>query len=228
MEDKPVWKAVPVALDAELENEVERIAKARGEKKSAVMRAAIRAGLPMIEGGDFAETVPMDSELRADVGKLAEIHGISRGKALSESVRAGIHAVHARLSKRTGPDTAEAAFFEALLAHDPESSALGRDYLQARRAIESLREVVLDLRRMVPEAAERLAAMERLTELRATRGRGGGRPLGLTQEEIEAQIRTLEAAPLRTDPLGKLAVDEAARTNPDAPKVPSGPKKRGK
>ncbi len=219
---------IPVTMDDAFLAEIDAIAGARGESRSQVMRRAVRAGLPVVQSGENSELVPLDSELRADVGKLAEIHGISRGKALYESVRAGIHAVHARLSTRTAADTAEAALFEALLAHDPEASALGRDYLKARRTIESLRDLVSDLRRMVPGAAVRLAAMERLTELRATRGRGGGTPLGLTQEEIEAQIRTLEAAPLRTDPLGKLAVDEAARTNPDAPKVPPGPKKRGK
>lgn len=225
---KKIGERMSVVLDDELREAVAQAAEKAKDGVASVLRRSIRAGLPLIQAGESAELVPLDAELRDDVGKLAEIHGISRGKALSESVRAGIHAVHARLSHRLGHDPSEAALFEALLSHDPESSALGRDYLRARRAIESLREVVADLRRMVPEAAERLAAMERLAELRATRGHGGGRPLGLKNEEIEAQIRTLEAAPLRSDPLGKLVVEEMARTNPDALKVPPAAKKRGK
>lgn len=192
-----VGMTVPVALDQDLLSQIENLANQRGEAKSTTMRAAIRAGLPLVQLGQGAEPVPLDSELRADVANVAKWHQWSLGKVLSEAVRAGLHAVHARWAAAhpEGSDEVPPEVLKETLSYNPDAMPLARDFIQAKRRARWLSEGFEDLKEMVPEAAERVAAIERLWELQGKQGGGGVGlwPLGVSTAEIRGQIKRLEA-----------------------------------
>jgi hypothetical protein len=141
-ESKSVWKAVPVAIDAELEELVDQVAKAKGQKKSVVMREAMRVGLPIVKIGGNWEVVPVDPELQSDVTKVTAWKGLSRGKLLLEALKIGLPAVNARLPNADEKQLPDNDFFPVFAANDPNSVPVARDFRRAEYKAAYLRDVM--------------------------------------------------------------------------------------
>jgi hypothetical protein len=198
---KKIGMAVPVALDDELRTEVKRVAELRKEADSTVMRAAIRAGLPVVAAGGLAEMIQLDGELSRDLEKASREVGISRTKLILESIRLGFVAVYSRFMRQKWRDEHAAAasmtpFNESLYQsgalHDRDAHPILTEHARALSEIRGLREVLGDLQFQVPEAKHRLERAMHLSALRASHGSGGGYPTGLQIEEIEKQIHGFE------------------------------------
>jgi predicted transcriptional regulator len=101
---------IPVALDDELLNSIDRAAGELKQSRSALIRAAIRAGLAAIQAsgstdvfdagnqiivrkGGAADVLQLDGELSRDVSSVAERHHWQRGKVIIEAIRAGLPAL---------------------------------------------------------------------------------------------------------------------------------------
>lgn len=154
-ESKSVWKAVPVAIDAELEELVDQVAKAKGQKKSVVMREAMRAGLPIVKIGGNWEVVPVDPELQSDITNVSDWKGLSRGKVLLESLKIGLPAVNVRFPNKELEGTLDGAQLEAIAFHDPNSLPIARDLRRAEYKIAYLRDMMEQVCR-ITETEERL------------------------------------------------------------------------
>ena len=194
-------KTTPLAisLDEASIAEIDRIAKLRRDSRSSVMRAAIQAGLPMIETGS-GEMVLMDGPLSEDVKKVGEWQKWSRQKVIIESIRLGLPSVAARFASHDGLErsgiTGEDAkkWEEIMLAHDPESLPLARDYQKLRQEAGRLRRLLRDAETMVPAVEERMALLKRHVELQVQSGTFfTGFAYGVSTEEIKRQIAEFES-----------------------------------
>lgn len=204
---KTVWKPIPVALDEDLERQVERIATARGEKKSAVMRAAIRAGLPLVESGSRGESLPLDDETSRDTDKVASEFRLNRERVLLDAIKIGLPALYARLHRKSAMAAEKsdpekiANFWEHVLAHDLDANPSRREFAEVMRTLKRNTNILSDLLEHTPGPAVRWNNMVYLAALRARPSNvaktglfnGGGLPLGLTNEEIRQQIEEHEA-----------------------------------
>jgi predicted transcriptional regulator len=202
-----VGMTVPVALDEVLLAEVERVANQRGEAKSTTMRAALRAGLPIVENGAPGDSLPLDGELSSDVEQVAREFKLSRSRVLADSVKIGLPALFARLQRKEslalnkGDADAAAEFFEHLLAHDLEANPSRREAGEALRLAKRQTNILCDLFAQTRETKDRWNNMVYLAALRSRPAHvaktglfnGGGLPFGVPDEDIRKQIAQHEA-----------------------------------
>lgn len=80
----------PVSLDDQLLAEIDSVAVSVKETRSAVMRAAIRKGLPLVKAGRAADVITLDSEISKEIDHFAAETKASRPKVLIEAIRQGL------------------------------------------------------------------------------------------------------------------------------------------
>jgi hypothetical protein len=150
-------KAVPLAisLDEETLRLIDELASDRAESRSSVMRAAIRAGLPLVHSGGLVEVVPVDPELQSDLTNVSDWKGLSRSKVLLESLKIGLPAVNVRFPNKDLKGTTDAEWFEVFASHDPNSVPIARDLRKAEYHAAYLRDIMEQVCR-ITETEERL------------------------------------------------------------------------
>jgi len=193
---------IPLSLDDELLAEIDRIAETTKESRSAVMRRAIREGLPLLKSGGGADVVTLDSESSRDVDEASKATNVSRSKFLIEAIRTGLQATYSMLMRdklvrvqEQNPNDKEAgtmihAWEHSLLMDNP----MGREVRAAIRQRGALMIRLWDILEHVPEAWRRHQLVEQLTKLRRSPG-GVGVGVwgcGLSTREIEWQIQMAE------------------------------------
>ena len=189
---------IPLSIDDELIAEIDRIAESTKESRSAVMRRAIREGLPLVEAGGGVDVIKLDSETSNDVDTTSKETGVSRAKVLIETIRAGIQATYYRLmrdkwirAQDKNPKDQEAEMTmrmleESLMREDPMSCELRTAMRQRGAAITRFHDLLIH----VPEAWYRYKLVERLMELRKNFFPIWGK--GLSTAEIEWQVAMKE------------------------------------
>src|SRR6185436_15278463 len=90
---------IPLSIDDELLAEIDRVAEGTKESRSAVMRRAIREGLPVLKAGGGADVVCLDGELSKDVDMVSKEAKTSRTKVILESIRTGLQAYYNRVQR---------------------------------------------------------------------------------------------------------------------------------
>ena len=190
---------IPLSIDEELLAEIDRIAESSKESRSAVMRRAIREGLPLMKNGGGADVVTLDSETSRDVDTASKAADVSRSKFIIEAIRTGLQATYSMLMRdklvrayEQNPKDKESGS----LIHSWEHSVLmenpmGREVRAAIRQRGAMYIRFWDILEHVPEAWRRYELVERLTKIRkGPRGIGlGVWGCGLSTEEIEWQIK---------------------------------------
>jgi len=159
-------KATPLAIsmDEETLQLIDQIAAARADSRSAIMRAAIRAGLPLVQSGERVEMVPADAALQEDVANVAKWKGWSRGRTLNEAVKIGLPAVNARYPNVGDSPTPDEADVFALIARmDPQSNPLLHDLRRERNEASYWRSFVHQVRQLSDgeKAVERVERVHR-------------------------------------------------------------------
>lgn len=233
-------KATPLAisLDEALLREIDRVAAERADSRSSIMRAAIRAGLPIVAAGADAG-FPLAGEIAEDVRKVAQWHGWSVARVVAESVRLGLPAVHSRFAHNEGlakaniPEEERASMEEALYAFDPEALPLARDYRRAMRQLNIQRNLIAQIRE-IPEGEAVLAKIEAVYARRKARGL----PLGLASStpgviplaEFNREVREMDkevgqGTVPEIGPYGtRIAKDGGSNRAPSAGKGSRGPR----
>lgn len=179
---------VPVALDDDLIAEIDGVADEKKASRSAVMRMAIRAGLPIVKSGGAGDSLTLDSETDREVMELVNYFKKTRSFVLLAAIRKGLTAVNGELLRNSSdPKEAEAAF-------------IFRDKREDTPLLEEIRKVklerfefeiqLLDLFQQCPEARERKEVIERVVALH--RKQYGSWPSmwgkGVDTEELKRQI----------------------------------------
>ena len=153
-----------MALDDDLLADLDRVAKSRNETRSAVMRAAIRAGLEIVKSGSAADVLTLDSELTRYIDEMANAYNMTRQAIILEAIRRGARAVNAHhmfeTAQGVSPET-----MKAMLRHDPNAEPHLRAVLEAKIALSTLEVQFEDMLRYVPEARKRKELIERNNEL---------------------------------------------------------------
>jgi hypothetical protein len=159
-----------LVLTPEVAAMVEEARAATGEETAALLRKAIRAGLPLVKSG--GEAVSLDGEISRDVGNVAQWHGWTRAKVMLEAIRLGLPAVHARwaayhnATKSDGsPVSPEES--ERLIATDPDAHPLRKENIRLRGHFRAAQQM-LDRVRAHPDGEKALIELEAQdAELRA-------------------------------------------------------------
>lgn len=216
---------IPLSIDDELLAAIDRVAEATKESRSAVMRRAIREGLPVVESGGSADVISLDSELSKDVDQISKEGGLSRAKVILECIRAGLQAFYYRIMREKivhaqdrNPKEAEGLLATLELeerANDPVARELRTALRQRGAALVRLWDILM----YVPEAWRRHQLIEKLNRIRSgPKGLGGG-PVwgaGLSTEEIEWQIQMAEKyGPSGPIPEEEVKARDAARARED-------------
>lgn len=191
---------IPLSIDADLLAEIDRIAEGTKESRSAVMRRAIREGLPVVEAGGSADVISLDSELSSDVGQASAEVKLNRAKLILECIRTGLQPVYNRLMREQVIDNQEHTPEQAdrLLAfmedRDRLADPMAREMRTALRQRGAAVSRLTDILENVPEARRRQELMDKLTEIhRGPGGLGGGNwGLGVSNEEMEWQLAMIE------------------------------------
>ncbi len=185
---------IPLSIDDELLAEIDRVAESTKESRSAIMRRAIREGLPLVQAGGGADVVKLDSETSHDVETVCKETGFSRAKVLIETIRSGIQATYYRCmrekwirAQEMNPKDQEAESMihlleESLFREDPMGRELRTALRQRGAAITRFHDLLLH----VTEAWHRYKLIERLTELRKNSFPIWGK--GLSTAEIKWQV----------------------------------------
>lgn len=97
-------KNIPVTMDDGLVAEIDRVAAKKNESRSAVMREAIRRGLPAVEAGFGDDTL---AGLLSRAAKVAEATRLPAVQVQRAALRAGLIRIEDALV--IGPDEAKAA-----------------------------------------------------------------------------------------------------------------------
>jgi metal-responsive CopG/Arc/MetJ family transcriptional regulator len=193
---------IPLSIDDELLAEIDRVAEATKESRSAVMRRAIRDGLPLNKSGGGADVLTFDSETSRDLNTACEETKVSRSKFLIEAVKTGLQATYSKLMRDRwvrvqdqNPNDKEAE----TMIHGWEHSALmedpmGREVRAAMRQRGATLIRLWDILEHVPEAWRRHQLIEELTKIRRSPGGIGARVwgCGLSTREVEWQIQMAE------------------------------------
>lgn len=195
---------IPVTMDSELLAEIDRVAAARKEKRSATMRAALRVGLRILEGGG-SDSLTLDSETDHYVNLLANGYKRTRNGILIEAIRRGVAAVEAHLmqtdTNAVDPDIAKWA---ARSIHGAEPLLDEVRKAQLERFL--IWNQFNDLLQHCPEARERKAVVEKLDALNRW-ATGSGYSMwgkGVGTDELKRQIAKRE----------KEAAERGASVNP--------------
>src|SRR5690349_16391095 len=162
---------IPLSIDAALLAKIDSVAESLKENRSAVMRRAIREGLPLIEKGGGSDVLTFDSELSKDIDDVSKECRLSRAKVILESVRTGIQPFYNRLMREkivhAQDRSSEAA--EALLAGmeqiDQLDDPMSREMITALRQRGAALRRFYDLLQHVPDARRRFNLVERLTKI---------------------------------------------------------------
>lgn len=212
---------IPLSVDDELLAEIDRVAEATKESRSAVMRRAIREGLPITESGSKADVLALDGETSRDADSVSKETGVSRAKILIESIRTGLQATYYRLMRdkwiRAQDKNPKDKETEAMILTLESSAAIedpmGRELRAALRQRGAAIIRFHDLLVHVPEAWERYEDVEKLTDLRRKAGTGPGVwGAGLSNEEIKWQIAMAEKYGVGANlPQEEIDAREAAR-----------------
>jgi hypothetical protein len=205
---------IPLALDDELLAAIDAVAEATKESRSAVMRRAIREGLPIVRGGGSAEVLVLDSATSREVQTASNEAKVDRTKFIIEAIRTGLQATYFRMMRDywireqdQNPRNKDAqswvhTFEHSMLTENPT----GREVRSAMRARGAALNRFWDLCQHVPEAFERFKLVEKLIQLRTKRG--GYRAVwgcGLSTAEVRWQIEMYEKYE------GDIPADEAAK-----------------
>jgi metal-responsive CopG/Arc/MetJ family transcriptional regulator len=216
---------LPLAVDQQLLAEIDRVADATKQTRSAVMRRAIREGLPAVEAGTSTDVVSLDSELSKDVDQISKEGNVSRAKVIIESIRTGAQAFYNRImreqimqSQQYSPRQAEIllqGMEQSNLADEPMNREVRTAFRQRGAAMTRF----WDLLRHVPEAWRRHQLVEKLSTIRASPGGGGGGTVwgcGLSTEEVEWQVKMAEKYGVGAKiPDKEITAREAARARED-------------
>jgi len=193
---------IPLSIDDELLAEIDRVAEDSKESRSAVMRRAIREGLPVIKCGGGADVVTLDSETSRDVDSASKETSVSRSKFLIEAIRTGLQATYSRLMRdklvrvqdqKTVDKESEMilqAWEHSAIMDNPMGQEVRAAVRQRGAAISRLRDIL----EFVPEAWRRHQLVEQLLKIRQSSGGSGGGVwgCGLSTREIEWQIQMKE------------------------------------
>lgn len=182
---------IPVSMDDDFLTEIDRLAEAKNQTRSAIMRDAIRSGLEIVKSGGSADVLTVDSELSREVDALAAGHNRKRNSILLDAMRQGLRAVDVALmvKKARSEGIEEGAVKSTEIAHELD---LFPEKAEAKKAMLEryvYQKQVDDLVRHVPAARERKEAIEKLIKLRTEAGQW--RTVwgcGLSTEEIKWQI----------------------------------------
>src|SRR5262245_35024736 len=90
---------IPLSIDDELLAEIDRVAEETKESRSAVMRRAIREGLPVVRAGGGADVICLDGELSKDVDVVSKEGKLSRAKTILDAIRTGLQPLYNRLMR---------------------------------------------------------------------------------------------------------------------------------
>jgi metal-responsive CopG/Arc/MetJ family transcriptional regulator len=217
---------IPLSIDDELLAEIDSVAETTKESRSAIMRRAIRDGLPLIKSGGGADVVTLDSETARDVDSASKETQVSRSKFLIEAIRTGLQATYSMLmrdklvrAQEQNPKDKEAE----MLIHSWEHSALmenpmGREVRAAMRQRGAVNTHLWDILMHVPEAWRRYQLVEQLTQIRRSPGGGGGYVwgAGLSTDEVEWQVKNAEKYGIGAKtPAEEVKAREAARALED-------------
>lgn len=197
---------IPVALDEELLAAIDRAVALKGETRSAVMRAALRLGLPLVESGAAGLFIQLDGALRMNIREAAQKLGVSEERVMVEAIRIGVGPYYARQTERfivEGRETNREQFerlYPELAGYSPLANPDVQDRIRLVRQLRELAAQTQDLESQVPAARARLEKLRHLAALRPA-GRGHGHmSYGVPNEELDRQIAELEGggAPART------------------------------
>lgn len=187
---------IPVALDNESLAAIDRVAKVRNETRSAVMRAAIRAGLETVETGGGADMLRLDGNLSRFVDELAKEYGKTRAAILAEAVESGIRAVETRnLIEKTKADPEMENMGKAMEGWNdadiyPEKRVARQAMLERGR----LQIQLDDIFRHCPDAKQRKELIEKHDKV--MKKRYGSAPnmwgSGVSTEHLESNIKHME------------------------------------
>jgi metal-responsive CopG/Arc/MetJ family transcriptional regulator len=211
---------IPLSIDDELLAKIDRAAESTKESRSAVMRRAIREGLPVVMSGGGADVVCLDSELSKDVDQVSKDGQLNRAKVILESIRTGLQAFYNRLMREQvihaqdrSPEEAERLLAVMEQTHSLDEP-MAREFRTALRQRGAALIRLRDILEHVPEAWDRKRLIERLTEIRRSPG-GLGVGVwgaGLSTEEIAWQIAMVEKYGGSTKiPVDEIKAREAAR-----------------
>ena len=193
---------IPLSIDDELLTEIDKVVESTKESRSAVMRRAIREGLPLVKSGGAADVVTLDSETSRDLDAASKETNVSRSKILIEAVRTGLQAAYSALmrdklvrAQEQNPKDKDAetmiyGWEHSILMHDP----MGREVRAAMRQRGAALNRLWDILQHVPEAWRRYELVEKLTQMRRSPGGGGGSVWGhgLSTNEVDWQIKMNE------------------------------------
>ena len=193
---------IPLSIDDELLAEIDGIAETTKESRSAIMRRAIREGLPLLKSGGGADVVTLDGETSRDIDAASKETNVSRSKFLIEAIRTGLQATYSSLMRdklvrvqEKNPNDKETetlihAWEHSIIMDNP----MGREVRAALRQRGAIMIRLWDILSHVPEAWRRHQLVEQLTKLRRSPG-GAGVGVwgcGLSTREIEWQIQMAE------------------------------------
>ena len=218
-------KSIPLAisLPETLIEELDRVAANVKESRSAVMRKAIREGLPILKAGGNADVLALDSELSTDVDQTVKETKERRNKILLEAIRIGLQPYFTRKTSEmvSLADKKDPKEKDYLLQQIERSYELYTDPMvieQRKLIVERGRAVTRlnDILQHVPEAKRRDDLVTRLTEFRHKPGGSGGGAVwgcGLSNEEVEWQVAMYEkyGVPSSNWPKEETDAREAAR-----------------
>jgi metal-responsive CopG/Arc/MetJ family transcriptional regulator len=193
---------IPLSIDDELLAEIDRVAETTKESRSAVMRRAIREGLPVIKSGGGADVVTLDSETSRHIDEGCKLTNVSRSKFLIEAIRKGTEATYSMLMRdklvRAQDQNPNDKETETLI-HSWEHSMVMDDPMvrEVRTAMRQRGAIMIrlcDLLQYVPEAWRRHELIEQLLKSRRGPGGFGGGVwgCGLSTREIEWQVQMAE------------------------------------
>ena len=193
---------IPLSIDDELLAEIDRVADTTKESRSAVMRRAIREGLPVIKSGGGADVVTLDSETSRDIDDGCKETNVSRAKFLIEAIRAGMQATYSTLMRdklvRAQDQNPNDKETESLIFSWEHSMTMNNPMVREVRTAMRQRGAIMirlwDILMHVPEAWQRHQSVEKLEKIRRSPNGGGGAVWGhgLSTNEIDWQIRMFE------------------------------------
>lgn len=192
---------IPLSIDDELLAEIDGVVESIKESRSAVMRRALREGLPVVKAGGSADVICLDGELSKDVERVSSEGKLNRAKVILESIRTGLQAFYNRAmreqvihAQNRSPEDAERLLAE-MEESDRHDDPREREFRTALRQRGAAIIRFHDLLAHVPEAWRRYKLIERLTEIRRKPGGIGGGSVwgcGLSTAEIEWQVAMAE------------------------------------
>ena len=211
---------IPLSIDDDLLAEIDRIAESTKESRSAVMRKAMREGLPLVKSGGGADILTLDSETSRDVDTASKEAKVKREKFIIEAIRTGLQATYLALMRdhwireqNKDPNNKEAESYIAVMEHSLLlDNPTGREVRAVIRQRGAIFMRLFDILLNVPEAFERVELVERLVQLRKE---SGDLPTvwgcGLSNTEVRWQINWREKYGKGTPPPEEMAAHDAKK-----------------